>query len=130
MNTLVAKVLNVENSQSLHIVEFEIDHNPLYMMSLELPELRPDMEVRLAIKPMSVAIAKRFSGSISFSNRLFATIKEIELGELLCNIKVDFNNHELEAVMSKRAIHNLNLEIGDRVVLFIKASDIFVKEVL
>lgn len=68
--------------------------------------------------------------NISFSNRLFATVKEIELGELLCRIKVDFNEYELEAVMSNRAIHNLNLDIGDRVVLFIRASDIFVKEVL
>jgi len=130
MNHLVAKVVEIQNTQNLHIVEFDVENNSLYMMSLELADLTPGMKVKLAIKPMSIAIAKRFSGSISYSNKLFATIKSIDIGELLCSIKVDFNSHELEAVMSKRAIHNMNLAIGDTVVLFIKASDIFIKECL
>lgn len=130
MNYLVAKVTNIENTQNLHIVEFEIENQNLYMMSLEIPNIQVGLSVKLAIKPMSIAIAKRFSGSISFSNKLFATVKKIDAGELLCSVKLDFKENELEAVMTNRAIQNMHLGVDDAVVLFIKASDVFIKEVV
>lgn len=130
MNHLVAKVTQIQSCENLNIVELKVENDFLYMMSLELPNISEGVEVKLSIKPMSIAIAKRFSGSISFSNRLFATVKQINIGELMCSIKLDYNSHDVEAVMSKRAIQNMNLHVEDRVVLFIKASDIFVKEIL
>lgn len=130
MNYLVAKVTGIENTQSLHIVEFEVENQKLYMMSLEIPNIQIGLSVKLAVKPMSIAIAKRFSGSVSFSNKLFATIKKIDSGELLCSVKLDFKEHELEAIMTNRAIKDMHLRVNDTVVLFIKASDVFVKEIL
>lgn len=130
MNHLYAKVIGIQNSESLHIVEFEVENNFLYMMSLELPHIKEGMMVKLAIKPLSVAIAKRFTGSFSFTNKLFAIVKTIEMGELLCSIKLDFQGHELESIMSKRGIENMHLKVNDEVVLFIKSSDVFIKEIL
>lgn len=130
MNYFDAKITQIENSENLHIVEFEVQNDVLYMMSLELPNIKVGTNVKLAIKPMSIAIAKRFSGSFSFSNRLFATVKNIELGELLCSVKVDYKGKELEAIMRKNAIKNMHLRVGDTIVLFIKSSDVFIKEVL
>ncbi|DAB35166.1 MAG TPA: transporter [Sulfurospirillum sp. UBA12182] len=130
MNYLVAKVIGLENSENLTIVEFEAEGDFLYMMSLELPNIKEGMMVKLAIKPLSIAIAKRFSGSFSYSNKLFATVKEVKTGKLLCSVKLDFKGHEFEAVMSNRAIANMHLRADDTVALFIKASDIFIKEIL
>lgn len=130
MNYLVAKVTGIENTQSLHIVEFEVENQNLYMMSLEIPNIQVGLSVKLAVKPMNIAIAKRFSGSVSFSNKIFATIKKIDSGELLSSVKVNFKNNELEAIMTNRAIQDMHLRVNDTVVLFIKASDVFVKEIL
>jgi len=100
------------------------------MMSLELPNIEVGLTVKLTVKPMNIGIAKRFSGSFSFSNKLLATIKDIDIGNLLCSVKVDFNGFELESIITKRVIENMHLKVGDNVVLFIKASDISIKEVL
>ena len=128
MNHLEATITNIENSGSLHMVEFQIRKEHIYMLSLELPNVEIGMRVRLAIKPLNIGIAKRFSGSFSFSNKLFATIKDINIGEILCSIKLNFNNQEIESVISKKAIVNMHLKTGDTVVLFIKASDVSIKE--
>jgi molybdopterin-binding protein len=130
MNYLVAKVIGIESSENLTITQFQHKDDFLYMMSLELPNIEEGMMVKLAIKPLSIAIAKRFSGSISFSNRLFATVKSVDIGNLLCSIKLDYKGIEIESVMSKRAIKNMHLQENDTVVLLIKASDIFIKEIL
>lgn len=130
MNYLVAEVSGIQNVENLHIVEFKIETDFLYMISLEVPNIKKGLMVRLSIKPMNIAIAKRFSGSISFSNKLFATIKEIKKGELLSSVKFDFKGKELESIVTNRATENMHLKVNDTVVLFVKASDIFVKEVL
>jgi len=130
MNYLVAKVTGIENTQNLHIVEFEVENQNFYMMSLEIPNIQIGSSVKLAVKPMSIAIAKRFSGSISFSNKFFATVKKIDAGELLCSVKLNFKENELEAIMTNKAIKDMHLRLNDTVVLFIKASDVFVKEIL
>lgn len=130
MNYLDAKVAGIESSEGINIVEFEVNDDLMYMLSLDTPNVKKGTQVILSIKPMSVAIAKRFSGSFSFSNRLFATVKSVDKGELMCSVKLDYKKTELEAVMSKRAIHNMHLRVGDTVVLFIKASDVFIKEII
>ncbi len=130
MNNIEAKISNIENSDSLHIIEFKVENQNLYMMSLELPNIEVGLTVKLTVKPMNIGIAKRFSGSFSFSNKLLATIKDIDIGNLLCSVKVDFNGFELESIITKRVIENMHLKVGDNVVLFIKASDISIKEVL
>jgi len=130
MNYLDGIVSDIQNSNSLHIVEFEVENEHLYMMSLEIPTIYIGLHVRLTIKPLNIAIAKKFSGSISISNKLFATVKQINEGKLLCSVRVDFKSHELEAVMSKKALENMHLKVDDTIVLFIKASDVFIKEVL
>lgn len=130
MNSIEATITSIENSDILHIVELNVDKQSLYMMSLELPNIQIGSQVRLGIKPMNIAIAKRFSGSFSFSNKLFATIKDIHIGELLCSVRVDFNERELEAIMTRRAIQDMHLKVDDTVVLFIKASDISISKVL
>ena len=66
----------------------------------------------------------------SFTNKFFATITEINKGKLLCSVKFDFKGISLESIITNRAIENMHLKLNDTVVLFIKESDIFVKEVL
>ena len=130
MNLVKANITNIESANNLHIVEFTVKDQKLYMMSLELPNLKAGDRVNLAVKPMNIALAKRFSGSFSFSNKLFATIIDIEIGQLLCSVILDFNGTNLESIITKRVINDMHLKVGDTVVLFIKASDISIKEIL
>lgn len=130
MNEIVAKVVQIRNKENLHVVKFETQNQCLTMLSLELADIKIGLHVRLSIKPISIAIAKDFSGSISFSNKLSATIKEINKGELMCSIKLTFEENELEAVMTIDGIENMDLRVGDTVTLFIKASEIYLKEIL
>jgi molybdopterin-binding protein len=130
MNNIEATISSIENSDNLHIIEFQVKDQYLYMMSLELPNIEVGLHVKLAVKPMNIGIAKRFSGSFSFSNKLCAIIKDIEIGNLLCSVKTDFNGVELESIITKKVIKDMHLKVGDSVVLFIKASDISIKEVL
>lgn len=131
MNKLPARVTSIEGEQNLHIISFEAEGYCLKMMGLDLPKgLHVNAHVTLGIKPSHVAIAKNLSGELSYSNQLFATIVSIENGKLLSSIVLRSHENEMQSFITLSSSIRMNLHVGDHVVLLIKASELFVLEVL
>lgn len=132
MVPLEAKVIEINKKDMLHLVAFELEGIVLYMVSLELPyNLKIGSRVKLAIKPISVAIGKDIGGSLSYSNQLPATLQNIEKGELLSTLTLELDNHsKIESIITTRAVERLGLRKSDRVTALIKASEISILEVL
>ncbi len=131
MSHLVAAVSQIEHRGSLHIVKFEFHGQTLTMMSLDLdPQITIGTKVQLVIKPSHIAIAKAFSGEVSYSNQLRVTIKSIEDGVLLSSIKLLFADTLLESVITADASRKMDLHSGEEVTVFIKASEISIEKVI
>ena len=131
MNRLNAVVTHIEGEQNLHIISFDYEGVSLKMMGLDLPKgLHVNAHVTLGIKPSHVAIAKNLKGELSYSNQLPATIVSIENGKLLSNILLHVNGNEIQSFSTLSSSVRMNLQAGDAVTLLIKASELFVLEVL
>jgi len=131
MNRLSAVVTHIEGEQNLHIISFDYEGVSLKMMGLDLPKgLHVNTHVTLGIKPSHVAIAKNLKGELSYSNQLPATIERIENGKLLSNILLHVNGNEIQSFITLSSSVRMNLQAGDAVTLLIKASELFVLEVL
>lgn len=131
MNRLSAVVTRIEGEQNLHIISFDYEGVSLKMMGLDLPKgLHVNAHVILGIKPSHVAIAKNLSGELSYSNQLSATIESIENGKLLSSILLHVNENEIQSFITLSSSTRMNLQVGDAVTLLIKASELFVLEVL
>ena len=71
MSKIIARVVGIESIDNLNIVSFDFLGQELSMMSLDLNEnIRIGVDVELIVKASSVAIAKDFSGDISYSNQI------------------------------------------------------------
>ena len=131
MNRLNAVVTHIEGEQNLHIISFDYEGVSLKMMGLDLPKgLHVNAHVTLGIKPSHVAIAKNLQGELSYSNQLPATIVSIENGKLLSNILLHVKGNEVQSFITLSSSTRMNLQMGDEVTLLIKASELFVLEVL
>ena len=131
MNRLPAVVTDIEGEQNLHIITFDYAGNRLKMMGLDLPKgLHVNAHVTLGIKPSHVAIAKNLSGELSYSNQLMATIVSIENVNQLSSMVLRSNENEMQSFITLSSSLRMNLHVGDHVVLLIKASELFVLEVL
>ena len=131
MNRLNAVVTHIEGEQNLHIISFDYEGESLKMMGLDLPKgLHVNAHVTLGIKPSHVAIAKNLRGELSYSNQLPATIESIENGKLLSNILLHVKGNEIQSFITLGSSTRMNLQMGDEVTLLIKASELFVLEVL
>ncbi len=131
MNNIVAEVKEIKNVDNLNIVKFYFAGTTLSMMSLELNEnIKVGVKVKLITKPTHIAIAKKFSGEVSYSNQLEAKIVHIENGKLLSNIKIQIWETTLESIITKDSSERMNLQVGDTVTAFIKANELSIMKVL
>jgi molybdopterin-binding protein len=131
MSSLIAKVSEILSCDSLHIVKFDCNDQTLSMMSLDLSkEIQVGTKVKLLVKPSHVAIAKNFNGVVSYSNQLDVTIKECQNGQLLSSVKLDFFDTTLESIITLHSSKKMDLQVGDKVTAFIKASEIAIGEVI
>ena len=131
MSSLQATITKIDNVEQLNIVYFDFEGVALKMMSLDLPEkIAIGSNVLLSAKPSHIAIAKNLSGVVSYSNQIRCIVDEIELGKLLCSIKLKTNGTILESIITVDSIKKMDLKIGDEVVALIKASELSIMKVI
>ena len=131
MNIFDAEVKQINSVDNLNIVKFDFADITLSMMSLELNDsVKVGTKVKLSTKPTHVAIAKDFSGEVSYSNQIPVTIIHVNNGELLSSIKMQIKDTVFESIITKESSKRMSLNVGDRVTAFIKANELSIMEVL
>jgi len=131
MNTLMATVTKIDTIDNLNIVKFDFSDQTLIMMSLDLSDdIKIGTKVKLITKPSYIAIAKEFSGMLSYSNQLKAKIIELENGKLLSSVKLQIEEFVLESIITFESSKKMDLKVGDEVTAFIKASELSILKVL
>lgn len=131
MSKLIATIKKINSIDNLNIVEFDFLGNSLKMMSLGLnSNIQIGKKVQLSVKPTNISIAKNFTGEISLSNQLVAIIQNIENGELLSSISLKIDDFLLESIITVESSKRMNLQIGDGVIILIKASNLSIEEIL
>ncbi|MDY0234150.1 MAG: TOBE domain-containing protein [Sulfurimonas sp.] len=131
MNRFHATVTKIQTKENLNIVNFEFASYKLTMMSLDLDEsIKVSTLVRLSVKPTHIALAKEFSGVVSYSNQLGAEIIEVENGELLSSIKLSVGDAKFQSIITKDSSVRMDLKVGDMVKIFIKASELSISEIV
>ena len=127
MNQLTAIVKKIEQVENLHLVSFMLGNQTIKMISLELNELlNMDSSIKLSVKSTNIAIAKNFSGLISYANQLNAKVTAVNNGILLSSIQLDVEGFTLESLITLEASLAMNLSVGNEVVILIKGSEVSV----
>ena len=131
MSNIIGTVSKIQNCDSLNIVNFDFNGIALSMMSLELnANIQIGTKVKLNCKSSHIAIAKNFSGEVSYSNRLDCEIVSLVNGELLCCLHLKIFDTVLESIITVNSSKKMDLKVGDKVTAFIKASELSILEVI
>ena len=135
MNTLTAEILTIQNFENLNLVHAQTQRDKLTMMSLELnPSITQGSVVKLAIKPTNIILANEKAATdarqLSCENTLNAVIANIEKGALLCSVTLNYLQSSFESIITLNAANSMALQEGQRVTMLIKASDLYIQEIL
>lgn len=128
MNKLTGKIVLVESSQHMSMVDIDVQGDVLSSIVLETPASAPYLKlgnsVSLLFKETEVSIAKNLSGLISLRNRFKATVKRIEKSEILTKVFLNYKGNEIISIISTRSAQKLGLINGDDVEWLVKTNEV------
>ncbi len=128
MNILQGEIIAREAHGSVCLLTVQAGGVQLSASLLAQPAVWQQWEcgraVSLQVPEMDVAIAKDFHGSCSIRNCLPAQITAIESGQILSRILLSLTPQQqtLAAVITTRAVQQMQLQVGDAVQAMIKSS--------
>jgi len=62
----------------------------------------------------------------SARNKLQGTIKEVKLGTVMAIVKVQVGDNIIESSITKEAVEELSLKVGDKVTAVIKSTSVMI----
>ncbi len=130
MNKLQGKIMNIESSEHISIVDIDVKGDLFSTVIIETPEtadyLRIGEEIFMLFKETEVSIGKALSGNLSLRNRLKSKIKTIEKGTVLTKITLDYKGKDIISVITTRSTNKLDLKVGDEVQGLVKANEVII----
>ncbi|MDQ1264458.1 MAG: hypothetical protein QG559_1459 [Campylobacterota bacterium] len=131
MNIIKATIVSIKQVDELMLIFLEVESvvfNALVLKNSLENEFEVGMCVHLLFKETEVALATKES-VVSERNGLVSKITHIENGKLLANITLDFFNNDINAVITKGALHGLKCKIGDEFRWFVKANEVTLQRI-
>ena len=132
MNKLDAKIVAIETSDHIALIDLLVEGDTFTCVVIETPEtagyLRIGNGVSILFKETEVSIAKNLSGQISLRNQIHAAIRQIEKGRVLTKITLDYKGAAIGSVITTRSANQLGLKTGDVVIGLIKANEVSIME--
>lgn len=130
MNRLKAVITSQRHHGGLGSIETLCGNKAFKLLVFEKQKNRENGDsVYLIIKESEIAVSKTNQNDISISNRIESTITNLNKGEILCEIELEFDGHKLVSIITIESAERLDLKIGDKVYAMIKANEIYLEDV-
>ncbi|MBF0512201.1 MAG: TOBE domain-containing protein [Candidatus Omnitrophica bacterium] len=128
MNKLTGKIISVESSSHMSMVDVDVNGDVFCSIVLETPVSAPYLkqggDITLLFKETEVSIGKNLSGLISLRNRFKAMISRVEKSGLLTKIYLDYKGKAVISIISTRSSEKLGLIQGDDVEWLVKTNEV------
>lgn len=128
MNKLTGIITQIQQSGAILLVDVDVDghgFSALLIESAAQPQwLQKGNVIDLVFKETEVSLAKNLNGMISLRNRMICKVLQVERGELLSKITLQFQKHTIVSAITTRAVDSLQISIGDKIEALVKANEI------
>lgn len=128
MNKLSGIITQIQQSEAILLVDIDVDgqgFSALLIESAAKPEwIEEGKSVHLIFKETEVSLAKELQGLISMRNRMMCNVLQVERGELLSKINLQFGEYTITSAITTRAVDSLQITVGDKIEALLKANEI------
>ncbi|WP_031428878.1 TOBE domain-containing protein [Flavimarina sp. Hel_I_48] len=133
MNTVRAKIVQLECSASITLVTLETEANILLqLLVIDTPQtasyLQKGNTVRAIFKETEVILALPTSKDIAIPNAIHAKISKLEQDTFLTRVYLESAMGGLTALVHSETFRNLKIGLGDEVLALVKMNEIMLAQ--
>jgi molybdopterin-binding protein len=66
--------------------------------------------------------------ALSARNQLHGRVKEVHLDGVMAHLVVQVGDNEIESVITRRSVEEMNLQTGDEVTVVIKSTEVMIQK--
>lgn len=126
-----AKITKISQKDDINSLEFCAGELKLKMLALEIPaSLQISQDVGLGFKSSDVIIALNSLENCSLSNEIKAKIIRLDTGEILSVVRLENSEGIFESIITTASAKRLNLSENLSVFCYIKATALYISEIL
>ncbi|WP_293445762.1 TOBE domain-containing protein [Persephonella sp.] len=133
MNRLKGRIINIESSESISLVEVKTEIGNICAVVVETPKtsdyLKVNNSIYVLFKETEVSIGKELSGMISLRNRFECIVEEIQKGKVLTRLVLRCRDKTIKSVITTRSAENMNIKKGDFVIALVKTNEVSLMEI-
>lgn len=128
MNILTGIIAQIQQSGAILLVDVDVNGQSFSALLIE-SATRPDWlqksnTIDLVFKETEVSLAKNLSGLISLRNRMQCKVIQVQRGELLSKITMQFQQQIITSAITTRAVDSLQIAVGDAIEAMVKSNEI------
>ena len=128
MNRIAATIKNIETAGAISLVTLTAHGRDFSCVLIETPETAPYLQnghrVWMIFKETELSVATHWQGEISLRNRFPGKITQLEFGQILTKIGIDFFGTPLTAIITTPSARRMGLQIGAEVTGMVKTTEL------
>ena len=128
MNKLKGKIIDIQSSDNISILQVNVDGDVFSSIVLEGKKgpfhYKKNDTVTLLFKETEVGLAKNLSGLISLRNRFKSVIEKIEKGPILAKVTLKYKKNKIESIISTQSAQQLKLKEDEEVEWLVKTNEV------
>ncbi|MEO8415920.1 MAG: TOBE domain-containing protein [Ginsengibacter sp.] len=132
MNSVTGEITSIKVSGNISLVTIMAHTIFFKTLVVETPAtatwLKLYNKINMIFKETEVVIGKGLEHPVSLQNKLPGKIIGIENGELMSQVKVDTVVGNIVAIISRDAVVQLNLQVGETVSAMVKTNEIMISQ--
>jgi molybdopterin-binding protein len=66
--------------------------------------------------------------ALSARNQLRGSVTEVSLGDVMAHVTVQVGENEIESIITRRSADEMQLKIGDTVLVVIKSTEVMISK--
>jgi molybdopterin-binding protein len=130
MNALAGTITDIRTEGNLSLVAMLAGDGELVLYSIVIdtpeqnPSLSPGKNIQILFKETETMIARDWQGGLSVRNRIPCRIDSLEMGVLLCVVKMRWREVPVSSIITAGAAREMNLQAGDEVLALVKTNEV------
>ncbi len=128
MNRIAATIKNIDTAGAISLVTLAAHGQEFSCVLIETPETAPYLRIGhrvwMIFKETELSVATHWKGEISLRNRFPGNISQLEFGQILTKVGIDFFGTPLTAIITTASARRMGLTIGAEVTGMVKTTEL------
>lgn len=133
MNVLEGEIYNIESSKGISLIDIKIDDDNFSALIINSDAtesyIQKGNRVKMLFKETEISLKKYHKNIVKRQNKIIVEVNSIIKGQILSEVKLEYKNKTITALILTRLLNELLLEEKNKAVMVLRSQELLLAEI-